>query len=82
MKELAFHRPAGVRQGEGFFTSPGGDVVCFPSTLIETDGVSYIRFVDAQTGDEILYYDSEEWAQAPKEVMGAILGALSAGCAG
>ena len=39
------------------------------------DGTSYVRFCD-QHGHEIAYWNEEEWADAPAEVMGAIFGAI------
>jgi len=45
----------------------------------DTDGpCSYVRVVDP-LGREISYWSSEEWAEDPKLVMGAILGSVVRG---
>jgi hypothetical protein len=36
----------------------------------------YVRLVD-ENGVEYLYYDCEEWAEAPQEVIGAIMNAAA-----
>lgn len=36
----------------------------------------YVRIIDASSGEEIVYWDSGEWQEAPEEVMGAIVGAM------
>ena len=66
------------REGEASIVTPAGEVLVFPNALFEPEGTSYVRFVD-QKGVEVLYYDSKEWEEDPKGVMGAILGAMMGG---
>ena len=49
--------------------------LCFQSSLANEQGTEYVRFED-KNGREILYYDKEEWAQDPEEVMGAIMSCI------
>jgi hypothetical protein len=70
--------PPGVEKGEVFIDTVGGEKVVFPSAVSEPDGASYVRIVD-ERGVELVLWNSEEWAEAPEEVMGAILGAMSGG---
>ena len=42
------------------------------------EACSYVRVVDAE-GVELAYWDSAEWAEAPEEVMGSIMGAIIGG---
>ena len=58
-------------------TIPGGFLV-FPSAEAEPEGCSYVRFVDAY-GVEQVYYDSQEWVEDPKVVMGAIMAHIQNG---
>lgn len=39
----------------------------------------YVRIVDRHSLAEIVYWSHTEWAEAPEEVMGAIIGALCQG---
>ena len=41
----------------------------------DPDPCDYVRLVDPVVG-EVAYWDSAEWAEDPKGVMGAIVGAL------
>ena len=66
------------REGEACFRTPAGELLAFPSSHFEPTGTSYVRFVDFR-GVEVLYYDSKEWEEDPKGVMGAILGAVMGG---
>ena len=59
---------------------PTQQFICFPSAEADSEGVEYVRFMN-KAGKELLYYDQQEWADAPKEVMGAIMGALLKGAA-
>lgn len=52
-----------------------GKSVEFDSAKNNPTGVSFVRVRDPQ-GNEIGYWVSDEWKEAPEEVMGAILGAL------
>lgn len=47
----------------------------FPDAEAQPGGVDFVQVVD-QYGHEIAYWVSDEWAEAPQEVMGAILGAF------
>lgn len=38
-------------------------------------GTSYVRVCDPE-GNEVAYWNEDEWREAPAEVMGAIIGAL------
>jgi len=54
---------------------PNDENMTFDSSSNNADGVSFIRFHDL-FGDEIVGWTSDEWREAPEEVMGAILGKL------
>lgn len=41
----------------------------------EPDGVSYVRIID-ENDNELVLWDYQEWVDDPKCVMGAILGAI------
>ena len=71
-------KPPGVNEGETFIDTISGEKIVFPSTSIELDGVSYVRFINGR-GVELLRYESNEWYRDPKGVMGAILGAMLSG---
>lgn len=43
----------------------------------DATGTSYVRVCDPE-GVEVMYWNAEEWGEAPEEVMGAIIGALCA----
>lgn len=47
-----------------------------PSYPAECD---YVRIVDTADGAEIGYWDNNEWARDPRDVMGAIIGQLKGG---
>tara|TARA_Y100000310_G_scaffold342192_1_gene444218 strand:- start:2143 stop:2430 length:288 start_codon:yes stop_codon:yes gene_type:complete len=66
------------REGEASIVTPAKELLVFPEAFFEPKGTSYVRFVD-QEGIEVLYYDSKEWEEDPKGVMGAILGAMMGG---
>ena len=51
----------------------GGTLRCGPSTDELMYG-GYVRICDKE-GNEILYWDQQEWADDPELVMGAIFGA-------
>ena len=54
---------------------PSGGFWVFPSHEVSPEGCNYVRIV-AEDGGEIAYWDSQEWADDPIEVMGAICGSL------
>lgn len=43
----------------------------------DRDGTSYVRVCD-RNGDEVAYWNEDEWRDDPAVVMGAIVGALCA----
>jgi hypothetical protein len=55
-----------------------GEYLVFPSYAQNPQGVDYVRFIDKQ-GNELAYWNSDEWAEDPELVMGAIMGALQNG---
>jgi hypothetical protein len=55
----------------------GRSIVC-DSAEDNPEGVSFVQVLDAD-GEEVAYWDSQEWADEPIEVMGAIMGALAGG---
>jgi hypothetical protein len=67
--------PATVRPGEYAVELPTGCKLVCPA---HPKPCEYVRIVDPMCG-EVAYWDSEEWREAPQEVMGAIMGALSSG---
>ena len=72
--ERAHARGAGAGSYENEFILPtaSGRSIHAPAY---PDECTYVRVVD-QAGNELMYWDSAEWAESPEEVMGAILGAL------
>lgn len=60
---------------ECFVPLPSGNFFVFPSVQAAPDGVDYVRIVNAN-GGELVYWVSDEWAEEPIEVMGAICGAM------
>jgi hypothetical protein len=72
--------PFGVQPDEIYVRclNAPSSVIAFPSSAAEPDGVTYVRLVDGR-GVECAYWDSQEWVDDPKVVMGAILGALVGG---
>jgi len=68
----------GVEQGECFVDTVGGQKLVFPNAAAEPDGASYVRIID-EHGHELVYWDNKEWQEAPEEVMGALMGAVSNG---
>jgi len=57
----------------------GKQLLIFPSFETNPDGVNYVRFIDAETDEELLYYDIQEWVDDPEEVMGCIMAAIQKG---
>ncbi len=54
---------------------PNGENMRFNSVENNPDGVSFVRFYDAE-GNEVVGWNCDEWKEEPEEVMGAILGKL------
>ena len=59
-------------ENEFVIQASSGRFICAPAYPEEC---SYVRIVD-RAGHELAYWTSDEWKEAPEEVMGAILGAL------
>ena len=57
----------------------GKQFLCFESHDRNPGGTEYVRFVDAKTGKELLYYDQQEWIDDPMLVMGCIMAAIQNG---
>jgi len=57
----------------------GKQLLCFQSDEVNRGGTEYVRFVDARTGKELLYYDKQEWVDDPQLVMGVIMGSIQHG---
>ena len=55
-----------------------GESLCFETHNGNPLGCSYIRFIDSD-GNELVYWDSTEWSDNPKFVMGAIMGTIQNG---
>lgn len=56
---------------------PSGGELCFPAYTGAGDtGVDYVRVLSPQ-GDERVYWTSQEWAEDPEGVMGALMGAIT-----
>jgi hypothetical protein len=72
--------PFGIEPGEIYVrcVNAPSAMIAFPSASVEPNGVTYVRLVDGR-GVECAYWDSQEWVDNPKVVMGAILGALVGG---
>ena len=58
-----------------------GEYLCFESYEANTKGCSYVRFVN-ERGEEIAYWDHEEWSAEPQLVMGAIMACIQSGGGG
>ena len=56
--------------GERLHRIKGGFLAFGPSEDYEW-GARYVRFLD-EKGQEVLYYDRQEWADEPEQVMGVI----------
>jgi len=68
----------GMDAGEISIGTVAGERLVFQSAESSPDGVDYVRIIDHE-GEELLYWDSREWEEDPKGVMGAILGAMMCG---
>lgn len=60
-----------LRMGEYFLVFPKFPLPC-----------DYVRVVEKYRLTEIAYWAQDEWAEAPAEVMGAIIGAMCEGFRG
>lgn len=60
---------------------PNGENMRFDSSENNPDGVSYVRFYDAD-GEEVVGWVCDEWGEDPELVMGALLGKLSSALKG
>ena len=71
--------PNGIKEGESYTWLPTANyyVVCQSNTETRF-GTDYVRFVNKE-GEELLYYDSQEWVEEPKSAMGAIMDAIHGG---
>jgi len=67
-----------VKPGEVFINTVDGEKLVFPSSATSPSGVDYVRVIN-DSGDELMYWDSNEWMEDPRGVMGAILGAMMRG---
>ena len=68
--------PFGVSPSREAWTRlPTGNVLAFENAGTNPEGTDYVRLV-APDGGECAYWTSDEWAEAPVEVMGALCGAL------
>ena len=62
---------------EAWIELPSGSTFAFPSSAVSPEGCNYVRVLTPD-GLEVGYWDSQEWAVSPVEVMGAICGAMAA----
>ena len=60
---------------EAWVQLPAGLAMAFESAEKNPAGTSYVRFLD-KNGGEVGYWISDEWREAPEEVMGAICGLM------
>ena len=58
---------------EAWIILPAGLAMAFESATENPGGTTYVRFLGKNSG-EVGYWNSDEWGEAPEEVMGAILG--------
>jgi len=63
---------------EGSISLAWGGELRFPAYSEENVLCDYVRIVDAD-GHELVYWNSDEWAEEPGLVMGAIMGAAQNG---
>lgn len=79
---LAFNKrtaePPGVEVGETYIPAPDGNLVAFPSTAMQENGVEYVRLVDAR-GVELTLLHRNDFVNSPEETVGALLGFLKQG---
>lgn len=61
--------------GDMKLSLPNGESMRFDSSKNNPNGVSFIRFYDAE-GNEVVGWNCDEWKEEPEEVMGAIFGKL------
>lgn len=64
-------------EGDISIIFPNEENMVFESADSNANGVSFVRFYDLY-GDEVAGWTSDEWREAPEEVMGSILGKLCA----
>lgn len=57
---------------------PLNQSLVFPSASVSPEGVDYVRFVD-KDGYELVIWVAEEWQESPEEVMGAIMACIQNG---
>lgn len=69
----------GIDPNECVVETTEGQALVFPSVEQNETGCDYIRFIRTSDQRELLYYTASEWAEAPEEVMGAIMGAILKG---
>lgn len=67
-----------IQDSEGSLTL-GEVYLVFPKS---PDECGYVRIVNRHNLAETAYWDQNEWAEAPAEVMGAIIGAMCMGVRG
>lgn len=77
-KAKFYDAPYGVcPKSEVAIPLPTGNHFVFPNAEVSPEGTDYVRIV-RHDGGEIAYWDSQEWADEPVEVMGAICGSMLA----
>ena len=64
-----------TEEGDICIILPNEESMVFESFSTNTEGVSFVRFYDMD-GEEVVGWVSDEWRDAPEEVMGGILGKL------
>jgi len=78
LKKIDDERPDGINEGEAWtWIASARCHLVYQTFEANEEGTDYIRFV--RKGEELLYYDYQEWVDDPKCVMGAIMGAIQKG---
>jgi len=69
----------GVADTEVAVPIADGQYLVFEAFDQNPSGCDYVRIVDGRDGEELVYWDSNEWREDPVGVMGAIMGAIKNG---
>lgn len=78
-KQNGWDGKIGIDPSECVVDTIEGQALVFPSVETNEAGCDYIRFIRTSDQRELLYWIASEWAEAPEEVMGAIMGAILKG---
>lgn len=69
----------GVDPDETVVSIGHGQSLVFEDANANPNGTDYVRFIRDRDQKELVYWSHTEWAEAPEEVMGAIMGCIHHG---